>query len=608
MFDSGVAARRVCDNSKSHQAAGIGPEASFAVVLGPRTPVSPPNVGYHGGVDVAVDPESENNLIVCGYRANQKTGTYYEGYIYHSSDGGKTWGEVLVDAESQWVSEESCAFGPGHQAFFAAGVSDTSRGGPRHEFGNLHLYRSLDGGQNWRIVHSDRFMDFTSMTVDATDGTRRNTVYLFANAVFDPMTGRRWTAETPYLATFREIPGLAFSVASGAFNSSQASLKFPAKYPQASAVLSDGTALAVLSGGRQISDGQSDTTMFSVEVGTSRDGGKTIDKAVVYEDADPLSASGLGINEATGEIYIGWTARSQDPAQHRLMLAASRDEGRTWAIKSVKPPQNLALDLRAGSLSLAANKDGVLGFMWYGRNADRIYFGVSIDGGSSLRDIVQLTPGPLADSPHGAVLADDRRVFVYPPTWDPLSRTLGPLKVFTLGPRALGYSSGNALVADRTGVFHPVWSEVSNGSTHLWTRAVSFQLPKQSKLSPRADGLADISDKVVVHISNARYDHVENLLAFDLTLANKGEGAILGPVLIEAGRPSGWLELSAENADNHKLGDGAVWELQISLDGLRCEQETQSRTLIFRIRKRNDVTLADYRGLEIPMKFFARLR
>jgi len=608
MSDSDSAARAGGGHSNSNQTTGTAPQAFPAALLGPRTPISPPNVGYHGGVEVVADPESEKNLIVCGYRANQQTGTYYEGYVYQSGDGGETWREVLVDAESQWVSEQSCAFGPAHQAFFAAGVSDTSRGKPRHEYGNLHLYRSLDGGQRWRIIHIDRFMDFTSMTVDVTHGIRRNTVYLFANAVIDGMTGRRWTVETPYLATFREIPNLSFSVTSGRFNSDQASLKVPGKYPQASTVLSDGTALAVFSGEKEISDGWSRTTLFSVELGTSRDGGKTLDKAVIYEDVDPLIASGLAVNEAKGEIYIAWTAGSRNHAENKLMLASSRDKGCTWAVKSVRQPQNRALDLRAGTLSLAANKDGVLGFMWYGTDARRVYFGASFDAGNSLSGVVQLTPEPLPCSWHGVLLADDRRLVVSPPSWNASSHSLEPLKIFTLGTNAFGYSSGNALVADRTGVFHPVWSEVANGTTHLWTRAVSMGVTIESKRLPNIDGLTDISERIVAHISLARYDHLDHLLAFDLAVTNKAETTIQAPVLIEAGRPSGWLELSAENADNGKSGEGALWELDIPLGGLRCEQETQHRTLTFRINKRTGHTSAEYSGLDIPVRIFGRLR
>ena len=59
------------------------------LILGPRTPVNPPNVGYPGEVMAAADPQSDNNLIVCGYRANQQTGTGYEGFVYQSGDGAK---------------------------------------------------------------------------------------------------------------------------------------------------------------------------------------------------------------------------------------------------------------------------------------------------------------------------------------------------------------------------------------------------------------------------------------------------------------------------------------------------------------------------------------
>src|SRR5271157_6186290 len=55
--------------------------------LGARTPINPPGSGYHGEVMIAADPESQDNLIVCGFRANQESGAAYEGYVYWSGDG-----------------------------------------------------------------------------------------------------------------------------------------------------------------------------------------------------------------------------------------------------------------------------------------------------------------------------------------------------------------------------------------------------------------------------------------------------------------------------------------------------------------------------------------
>src|SRR5258705_5120548 len=64
------------------------------LIVGPRTPVNPFGAGHHMEVMAAADPESPDNLIVSGARANPRTGAAYEGYVYQSNDGVRTWREV----------------------------------------------------------------------------------------------------------------------------------------------------------------------------------------------------------------------------------------------------------------------------------------------------------------------------------------------------------------------------------------------------------------------------------------------------------------------------------------------------------------------------------
>ena len=590
-----------------------GPQTS---VLGPRTPVNPPNVGYHGEVMAAADPQSPNNLIVCGYRANQRTGAGYEGYVYQSGDGGKTWREVLVDASSQWVSEESCAFGPGHQAYFVTGVSDTSRGEPLHEYGNMHLYRSADGGRTWRTIQVSPFMDWTSMAVDTTHGPRRNTLYIFADSVASATGGWLYDDRSAVLAVRRELPKSSFSITNGNF-SVKTGGKSTARLPEGSAVLSDGSVLTVFSGDRGTHNHDAsgkNTTIFSVEVGVSRDGGKTLTRTSVYESLVPSVLGGLAVNQATDEIYICWTPRYGESTESRMMdheesnlvLATSRDRGQTWTVRSVKAPLDGALDVSPGTASLAVNKDGVLGFMWYGKDWGRVYFGPSFDGGDSIAEVATLTPTSPIEQLQNRSLADERRLMVYPPAWNDSLHRLEPLKVLAFGPNPRGVPFGNPLVADEAGTFHPIWSEVGNGESQLWTRTVSLQ--GQGNNMPTVTGLEDISDKVVSKISNVRYDHLESLVAFDLTVTNKSDSVIAALLVTVVTSPSGQLDFAAENADNRELSNGALWELGIPSDGLGCEQSSDPRTLTFRMNMRNEEDgLGYFNGRDIPLRIYGRL-
>jgi len=547
------------------------------------------------------DPESDNNLIVCGFRTNQRTGAGYEGYVYQSSDNGNTWLEVLVDAESQWVSEESCTFGPDHQAYFATGVSDTSRGKPHHESGHLHIYRSSDGGRTWRTIQVERFMDWTSMTVDSTAGAGRNTLYIFANNLADGAGG--WSSDKKlFLASRRELPGVGFSVINGSFNAGKAR----AIFPMGSAVLSDGTVLTVFT--RDLSDDVSRTKMrYSVELGISTDGGMTLNKTTVYQTSTPPVVIGLAKNETSDEIYVCWTPRHGDSMRSELMLASSRDRGRTWRVRMVKALGGGSVDVRVGSASLAINKDGVLGFMWYGRRAEDVYLGLSFDGGDSLGKVVMLTPDLSTGLSRDTRMVDERRLFVSPPVWNTLSRRLEPLTILGLGTNPFGVPSGNALSTDRNGIFHPVWNEITNGPIHLWTRAISLEVPGRSKIASSIDGLNDISDRVVWGIRNIRFDHLENLVAFDVVVTNKSETTFDSPMLVAVARSKGQATLAAYNADNGKPGEGALWQLQIPTEGLLPDRSTDQRTLSFRLHPKTDAHTSSPRMPEwVPKSIILR--
>jgi len=563
---------------------------------------------------IAADPQSDNNLIVCGFRANQRTGSAYEGYVYQSSDGGRTWREALVVANSQWVSEESCAFGPAHQAYFVAGLSDTSHGAPLHEYGNMHLYRSVDGGKTWRTIQVSPFMDWTAMAVDATNGPQRGTLYIFADSVAGVTGGWRYADGSVVLAVRRDLTALNFSVTNA--NSSVATGgKAAARLPVGSAVLTEGTVLAAFSGVREVPDSISGkiTTLFSVEVAISMDGGETLTKTSVYEDTVPPVLAGLAVNQTTDAIYICWApshrerveSKMMDKVASKLMLATSLDKGKTWTVGPVTAPRHGLLDVSADPPSLAVNKDGVLGFMWYGKSWDRVYFGASFDGGHSLAEIIPLTPAMSAGLTRSEEPADERRLSVYPPAWSASLHRLEPLQILAFGSNPRGVPFGNALAADAGGAFHPIWNEVDNGEPHLWTRALTLQTPDKRSLT--LAGLIDMSDRLVSHIDNVRYDHRENLVAFDLTLANKSESTIGRPLLVVVTRPNGKLDFSADNADNGNLGDGALWEFQIPPDGLRFEQSTEPRTMIFRMQNRNADGLGYHKPRDVPLKIYGKL-
>src|SRR6267378_1217878 len=60
---------------------------------------NPPGGGWHPLYEIHADPENGSNLIICGAKWNAKDNASY-GFVYSSSDGGKTWHQALEDKNS----------------------------------------------------------------------------------------------------------------------------------------------------------------------------------------------------------------------------------------------------------------------------------------------------------------------------------------------------------------------------------------------------------------------------------------------------------------------------------------------------------------------------
>jgi hypothetical protein len=562
-----------------------------ALVAGPRIPVNPAGSGHHLSAIAAADPESADNLIVSGGRINSRTGSGWEGYVYQSSDGGRTWREVLVDSTSQWVSEESCTFGPGHQAYFAASASDTSRGSLAHEYGELHLYRSPDGGRSWQNILTHHFMDWTSMAVDARPGPEQGTLHIFANDIFNGQGGSL-PGDRPYLLTRRELPKPSLAVTSGTWN--RGAIR-GGLFPQGTAVLRDGTIITIGWAKKRIkgADGK-DQRILAVNSIASRDGGKTLEDAVTIWPDYLLSS--LAVNHATDQLYVAFSAPAHPEDRHgregKLMLATSTDEGRTWTTNPVKLPSGEVGDVGLEAPSLAINQAGAIGFMWYSQDDQRAFFGASFDGGASLAQVIPLTPAVAGDP---ALLLDKAMAsYVYNP--DPKEISLR-LKVQNYPP------AGTSLVADKNGAFHPIWSETANGPTELYTRTITVGPPAATP--PTLDGLTDVTERCVVHVANVRFDHLGSLVAIDVTVTNKSIGTLSGPIRIALPpMKPGQLQVAADNADNGQTGAGALWELPLPNGNLAGEQSTDPRTLTFKVSTEQFLKLTEF--APFPIQIYAR--
>jgi hypothetical protein len=260
--------------------------------LGPMTPVSPPGTGIHHILFRASIEPSGSLLVVCGDRASSRRNAM-EGFVYASYDAGRTWQETMTEASSQWSSEPSCALGSGGRTYFAAGVSNTDAGVPRHAYGHLYLYTSLDSGRTWVAPTISSFMDWTGLTVDRTQGPNRGRVYLFGHYLSD---GRgEWIGAQPLLLTSDDG---GRTLTEPVYPPAPSTFKRVGAYPLESVVLDDGTAISTFVGGRSEQQGKSSSASPKAypELLRVTDGGRTVREPILLGDALLMGGVSLAID------------------------------------------------------------------------------------------------------------------------------------------------------------------------------------------------------------------------------------------------------------------------------------------------------------------------
>lgn len=558
-------------------ARGSLPGKEHIVTVGPRTPVSLPGRGVHWGtLDLVIDPDDKRRLIVCGTRYSALQNNSVEGYLYASVDGGRSWLESLVDSRSRWVTEESCAIGPDHAAYFLAGASDTSSGRTNHKMGRTRLYRSGDGALTWTDVSEMPFLDWTSATTDFTTGPHRGRLYVFANGIAD---GRG--------AWFPPKLALVSSLDEGQTFSSPAFAPAPTEnarsggaFPNRSLVLNDGTVIAVVASWR----GDGTNRKNTVEVVVSRDGGRTLEPPVlIAERSTPSFYVSLGTDPRNQNLYVSWIEESE--GRRRIALARSTDQGSRWVTRFV-----LADDAERGTLiapgkpSVAVNHDGVVGLLWPAADGTCGRIAFSHDGGESFGEIISL--GPCGK--------DTSENFKY---YDSFLRTTAPwLEVFPrsyvaqlgISMRMLTPSSFlTAMVTDSSGAFHPVWPEWYEGKQQLWTREITVGhslAPEKASI----DDLQEVTNSIEFEFANNRYDRATDTLFVDVILLNKGRVPITAPIRVQAWNlRSDFGAVEIDNSDNGVRSDGAVWDCTDSVikGTLMPGRRSRPRTLAFKLGK-----------------------
>src|SRR5262249_55500852 len=157
---------------------------------------------------------------------------------------------VLEDRSSTWVTEQSCAFGPDHKAYFISEASNMIDGEARHELGTTRLYVSMDGGQNWTEATKTAWADFSTSAVSHSSGR----LYTFFNS--GPTTGEAGRKRGTNVGLLVFSPD-GKHVSGPFFNSEIQKHNYAGTYPSNAIPLKSGAVVALYRGLPDVQNGES---------------------------------------------------------------------------------------------------------------------------------------------------------------------------------------------------------------------------------------------------------------------------------------------------------------------------------------------------------------
>ncbi len=328
--------------------------------------------------DLRVDPTDTKRMCITCKRYTTPTLAERETMLFFTRDGGATWTVAPLPASGDPDVVYDLQ-GHAHWSFISQS--------PDHKR-PLGYRRSLDGGATWEAT---RWPDMSVLVDHPHSICDRSAVSKFKGSIY--IAGRSFKGGG--IAVLRTRDG------GNTFQSTQIPLegKLGLGFVYKPAILSDGTlVIPVVSGNQFLADSRNyyAGNIKAIYCIRSRDGGVTFDPPILVTPLSQPGDAGVGGSAALGGFAVGKWGRGEriylcyalqragrQPAA--LALTRSDDGGSTWtAPKSVAP--STPAGWGAGSSSIMANADGVVGIQYYSLKNKKdfdIYFTTSVDGGQT---------------------------------------------------------------------------------------------------------------------------------------------------------------------------------------------------------------------------------
>jgi hypothetical protein len=526
--------------------------------------------GWHPWYELKIDPEDPENLLLCGTKWDAHTNAPF-GFVYGSSDQGKSWASALEDRSSAWVTEQSCAFGTEHRAYFISEASRVIDGTAHHELGTTRLYVSRDAGRTWKETLRTGWADWSTSAVSLTSGRP----FTFFNA---------YTAADSSKKRGSNVGLLTFSpdgsaVSGPFFVPSIVKGNYQGAYPSGAVALRTGTVMALWYGMRLGASGvQADLNVIRVA------------------DALPPVLTSVSISALKSCAMFNQASLAYDPHRDHLfvlylagckakqiLLASSDDEGRTWS-KSAVVAEARGPFAGFSHPSLVAEKDR-LAVLWEAGDGSSNWFLSTIESGtlvssmqlSSTKDVVNVGSESLLTSIENS------------PSF---SQQSSPNSIrLNVRNDAGAVWRANGLLRVDEGIL-VVWPSNAGTGADLWFGAVSSATSVQKAGAPAVPPMRDVTeDSIILYGGTQDFDDRTSMLTVCLTLKNAGLRSLTTPIELRAENiASAAGPVTASNATNGVTGAGAIWDISNSITGDRIPPHATSNPFCLTFRLKPDAS------------------
>jgi hypothetical protein len=524
--------------------------------------------GWHNWYEIKSDPENQKNLILCGTRSDAMSNAFF-GFIYSSTDGGSTWRLVLEDRNSTWVTEQSCAFGAEHRAYFISEASKVFDGEAHHDYGTTRLYLSSDGGRSWKETLKTAWADHSTSAVSGTTGR----LYTFYNPGPNTVDHGQNLGSTIGLLVFSPD---GKNVAGPVLSSAIQERDYYGIYPWGATALKSGTVVAFYHAFAAPPLQESDLGIIRADRSANQSLDSTVISHTVFgKDCRYDDKASLTYNLEANRLFLLYG----DGCKNRnVMLTSSDDEGKTWTKPVVLSGPGSGHVIYTPSL--AAGPRGDLGLLWRdGEHAGRWLFSI-------IRDQKLVEPEiELSNDPENIQVSSDS-------LWDGITQANGfhgqtaasepsiTLNVHSALNNVMSVFRANGVIAVG-GKYLVVWPAGSSNGMQLYTGMLGSARRVEKKADSSNSQASDVGDvtnqSMLLYGGSQTFDSPTGTLEVCVIVANRGQKSIRVPIRLEVtGLKSSIGAISILNASNGLTGAGAIWDISHSITGDQIPIRSQS--------------------------------